>query len=193
MADLSVLLELGQRAELVGERHRRIDAVQLVEVDPIHPEPTQAHLDALAEVLGSAHLVPLTRPGPGKAALGGNDEIGWIRVQRLPDEVLAHRGAVGVRSVDQGDAEFDGTSEHPDRLVAISRLTPHAGTRYLHCAVAEPMDRKIAAQGEGAAGRRQGSRTHDPHPNSARDSARGPAWIGDVRPFVGWRVSGAVR
>jgi hypothetical protein len=48
-----ILKEL-ERADLVGERHGRVDPVQLVKVDRFQPQPAQAQLGLLAQVLRAA-------------------------------------------------------------------------------------------------------------------------------------------
>jgi hypothetical protein len=39
VADLALLAQLGERAELVGGRHRGVDPGQLVQVDALQPQP----------------------------------------------------------------------------------------------------------------------------------------------------------
>ena len=41
--------QLGQSAYLVGERHRRVDAVQLQQLDPLQPQPFQAAVHLAAQ------------------------------------------------------------------------------------------------------------------------------------------------
>ena len=72
MADLALLLELGELAELLLARHLRVDAVQLVEVDRVDPEAAQAQLALLAQVLGPADGRPFAGALAGVAALGGD-------------------------------------------------------------------------------------------------------------------------
>jgi hypothetical protein len=61
MADLARGLHVRQRADLVFERDLGVDAVQLVEIDGLQSEPAQAHLHALAQVLGTTDGMPLAR------------------------------------------------------------------------------------------------------------------------------------
>ena len=61
-------------------------------------------------------------------------------MQRLFDELLADERAVGVRGVDEIDAELDGTLEHADGLRRIFGLAPDAGTGDLHGSEAEAVD-----------------------------------------------------
>jgi hypothetical protein len=94
-------------------------------------------------------------PGPYEARFGRNDEIRRIRIQRLRNQSLRDFGPVRIRSVDDRDAELDGGFQDRNRLVVVGRLAPNAGPRDAHCAKAEPMHRKIAANRKGAArGRR---------------------------------------
>ena len=57
--DLAVALELDQRAERFGERHRWVDRVQLDQSEAVAAQPRQAALDGLAQVLGPAVRCPL--------------------------------------------------------------------------------------------------------------------------------------
>ena len=52
-------------AELVLERHLRVDAVQLEQVDPLEAEVAQAQLDLLAQVLRAADRTPVARAAAG--------------------------------------------------------------------------------------------------------------------------------
>ena len=70
-------------AELIVERHLRVDPVQLQQVDPLHSEKTQAQLGLLAEVFRPADRHPLPRPLTGEADFRGDDEVVRVRVQRL--------------------------------------------------------------------------------------------------------------
>ncbi len=74
VADLSLLLELGEGAELVLEGDVRIDAVQLDEVDAVDFEGTQAELHLLLEVGRSADRNPRPRTSAGQARLRRDDE-----------------------------------------------------------------------------------------------------------------------
>ena len=54
VADLALVLQLLERAELVGQRDLRVDAVQLEEVDPVDLQVPQRELDLLGQVGGAA-------------------------------------------------------------------------------------------------------------------------------------------
>ena len=61
VADLALVLELGQRADRVLDRHLRVDRVQLVEVDPLELQPPQRVLAAALEPLRPAVRLPPSR------------------------------------------------------------------------------------------------------------------------------------
>ena len=61
-------LQVEQRADLILERHLGIDAVELVEVDPLQPEPAEAPLARRPQVLGAAVRDPGAGAGRWKPA-----------------------------------------------------------------------------------------------------------------------------
>ena len=50
-------------------------------------------------------------------------------MQRLPDQQVGDLGTIGIRRVDEGDAEFHSSTEHPHGVLRIGRLaqTPEPG------------------------------------------------------------------
>ena len=73
-----------------------------------------------------------------------------IGMQRLADQLLGNIGAIGIGGVDEIDAQFRQPLQHPQRLGLVARRTPDAGTGDLHGAKAQPVDRDLAADLEGA-------------------------------------------
>ena len=63
---------------IVGDRDGWIDPVQLQQVDPLDTQVPQVQLDLLPQIFGAADGGPHTRPLPGEADLGGDDQV--IRV-----------------------------------------------------------------------------------------------------------------
>jgi hypothetical protein len=94
VAGLALAAELGERADRVGERHLRVGPVQLVEVDPVQPQPPQARLARRPQVLGPAVGVDAGGRGAGlhDAALGRDDEAQRVRVQSLRSAPPTRRG-----------------------------------------------------------------------------------------------------
>src|SRR5437660_6192539 len=127
--------------------------MQLVQVDSLEPQASKTSLTGGPEMLGAtAHLPPIGSRAQ-ESSLGGDDEVVRIRMERLGDEPFAHLGPVGVRRVDQCDAEPHGAAQDGDRLVVIVRLPPNPLARDPHGPEAEAVDREVAANYERAAPR----------------------------------------
>jgi hypothetical protein len=135
--DLSFSLHVGEHGELVLHRYDGVDAVEVVQVDPFDLEPSEAHLDALAEVLRPSAWCPPVGSLAGETAFGGDDELARVGVQRLADVFLCGEWAVGVGGVDVRDASVDGVAKDLHGLFGIVRRCPMAGAGQLHRAVPE--------------------------------------------------------
>ena len=155
MADQAFLLHFGDHTELLLARHRRIDPVQLPEIDPLYPEPAEAHQHALAQIVRPPDHAPDVRPMPRQRALGRDHEA-LVGRKHLGDQVLADIGPVAVGGIDQVDPEFRHALQHPLPLLDILRRPPDAGTGDAHGAEAEARDRHVAeGEGSGRGGRRR--------------------------------------
>ena len=161
VADLALVGEQLQLADLVGDRDRRVDAVQLQQVDPLKAQVPQAELDLLAQVLGAPDRCPLAGALPGEPRLGRDDQVVGVGVQRRLDQLLGHERSVAVRGVDEVHAKLDGAAQHPHGLGRVLRVAPDARSCQLHRAVTEPVDGEVAAEGKGA--RRGGGRSGGGH------------------------------
>ena len=151
-ADLALALESGQLADLLLERDLGIDAVELEERDLLQPQPAEAHLALLAQVLGPAQRVPEVGPGAHHPGLGGDHELAGIGVEGGPDQLLADVGAVRVGGVDQVDTQLDGASQHRDGLVPVGGLSPDPGPGDPHGAKPEAMHHQLPTEGKRTAG-----------------------------------------
>ena len=147
VADLAFLLQLDQLTDLVFERELVVDAVQLKQVDGVDAEPAQTQFRFLAQIGREAQRNPHVGPGAQQSRFGGDDQP-VVGMQRLADDLFGEVGAVGVRGVDEVDAEFGRPPQHADRFVPIGRRAPNALAGQTHCAVAEAVDREIAAESE---------------------------------------------
>jgi hypothetical protein len=122
-------LQLVESADRLLDRDLRIGPVELVQRDLVEPQPPQAALAGPPEVSGPSVGYPASRAGPGQAALGRDDEVIGIGVQGLGDQVLADFWAVGVRGVDERDAELHRTPERCLGHVPVWRMTPRCPDR----------------------------------------------------------------
>lgn len=87
-------LQLFERADLLWERNRRVDSVQLEEMSALDTKPASTQLCLLAQILRSSDCNPLAATGAGKAGFRRDYKVFRIRVQRFRDEFLV--GAEGV-------------------------------------------------------------------------------------------------
>src|SRR5690242_4877840 len=155
VAELALVLHFGDRADGLGQRHRRVGAVELVQPELPEPQPPQAALAGLAQVLGPAVGLPAVRARADQAALGRDHQVVRVRVERLGDQGLADVRTVGVRGVDEVDAEFHRSPQRGDGLVPAGRIAPDAGPGDPHGPEPHAVDGQVAAHVDGP-GRRGG-------------------------------------
>src|SRR5262249_19620189 len=112
--DLALLLQHGQRAELVGQRHQRVDVVELEQVEALHAQVAQALLDADGHVVAAARgpgLYAAVQDAGHRAGPGRDHEVLGIRVQRLPDQKVRIERSARVRRINQRDAQLNTAAE----------------------------------------------------------------------------------
>jgi hypothetical protein len=107
MTDLPLTLEIDERSYGVIERHARIRAMQLIEINPVNAETLEARLAGGAQMTWPSVWTPRAGAGPCEAALGRNDQPIGIGRQSFGDQLLADARTVGIGRVDEGDAQFD--------------------------------------------------------------------------------------
>ena len=122
----------------VLDRHRRIDAVLVEQVDVVGPEPPQRALDHLADMLG-----PAVRSGRPLAVLDAEAELRGDRhlvappLQRPAQQLLVGEGAVDLGRVEEGAAELEGAVDGGDGLRLVRRAV---GLAHAHAAQADRRD-----------------------------------------------------
>jgi hypothetical protein len=92
VADLALLLQPDELTHRVLHRHRGIDRVQLVEIDPLELEASQARLARFTQMLRMAICRPFVTRRSRDAALRRDHEPWWIRMQSGRDQLLARPG-----------------------------------------------------------------------------------------------------
>src|SRR5579859_4090545 len=130
-----------QRAHRVLDRHRRIDPVDVVEIDRVHAEALQAGLAALRDVFRPAVRAGAAVGEPDVAELGGQDDLVAPAFDGAADQALVRAvAAVGVGGIDEIDAELDRAMDGGDGLglagIAVDRRHAHAAET--HGAHVEP-------------------------------------------------------
>ena len=118
---LPSLDQLLHRPRHVLDRHVRVDAVLVEQVDAIGPEPLERGLGDLLDVLGR-----LSRPAlPVCASMSKPNLVAittWSRIgcERLADELFVRERAVDLGGVEEGDAALDGRADQRDRILLVA-------------------------------------------------------------------------
>ena len=140
-----------KRAQGLFQRCTWVDTVQLIELDALKLEATEAHFDTLDQVTGAADVLGFGGALASDAALGGNDKAGRVGMQCLADKTLGDLRAIGVGGIDESDAELDSAAENATGFTGILRLAPCTFADQAHGSVTETVDREVASDSEFAA------------------------------------------
>jgi hypothetical protein len=105
VANLPLLDQPLHGTDRVLDRHGRIDAVLIVQIDDVHPEPLEARITRLDDVLGPAvdGRAPLGRPH--LAELGGEHHLLAPPANGPAEQLLVVAEAVHVRGIEEVDAQ----------------------------------------------------------------------------------------
>ena len=102
------------------DRHVRVHAVLVKEVDPVGTEPLQRRLGDLADALR-----PAVEPGLVvavlEAELRGDHDLVAKRRERLAHELLVHEGTVGFGGVEKRHAALECLSDEHDACLLLDR------------------------------------------------------------------------
>src|SRR5262249_9752337 len=108
VARLSLLDQFSHRPDRLFNRDLRVDSVQVVKVDGLHPESFETALDRLARVFGPA-VNASNGGGVGDtrdAELGGQKHLIALPLDRATDQLFIGVWPVHVRRVKKIDAEL---------------------------------------------------------------------------------------
>ena len=108
---LPSLNQVLHRAGDVFDRHVRVDAVLIEEIDPIGPEPLQRRLGDLADVRGPAVQAGLLAVLELEAELRRDDDLIANRRERFADELFVRERPVHFGGVEERDAAVDGRAD----------------------------------------------------------------------------------
>src|SRR5262249_48540591 len=148
--DLALALQFGERAHRLVKRHLRIGRMQLIDIDTLQLQPSQACLAGGAQMLRSAVVFPGLTPRSPEPAFGRDEQAFRIRVERFGNEPLVDLRTVGVGGIDEGDAELDSTHQHALSTRTIKRFTPYTRAAQAHGAEPEAIHGRVATEGEAA-------------------------------------------
>ena len=117
MPDLALLNEAGHRSDGVLDRHRRVHAVLVVEIDAVDPEPPQAGLARHRHIVRLAvDAATLAIGAADVAELRGDDEPLAPARDGRADQLFVAARPIGVRGVEKGDAAVDGARDGGRRI-----------------------------------------------------------------------------
>src|SRR6516164_209130 len=153
--DQAVLLEFGQGAELPGDgllAGAVRGQAQVDDVEGVHAEVREVLPDLGRQVGGLQRGTPAAVRTTAGADLGHDAQVGRVRVERLPDQLVDHHRPVEVAGVDVGNAGFDGFAQDREGLVAIPGRAEDPGPGQLHGAEAHAADDEVVGELEGTAG-----------------------------------------
>jgi len=119
-ADLAGVDEIRKHPERLVDVRVRVEAVDLVEIDPVGVEPAQTVLDRLRDPApgGSAVVRVLTERQTDLR--GEHDVVAAAVGQGLADDRLRLPGRVEVGRVDEVDAGVERAVDDPDRVVVVT-------------------------------------------------------------------------
>ncbi len=75
--------------------------MELVKINALNFQATQAHLNALAQVLRTGHGNPLVWSLAREAAFGCDDQTFGIRMQRLSNQILTDFRTIRVSGINE--------------------------------------------------------------------------------------------
>src|SRR5579862_9932251 len=97
MFDFSLGLQILQSAKLIFGRNFCINPMQLVKIDLVQMQTSQAVLASRSQVLRSSIFYPLVGTRPIEPTLSSNHKTRWIRIQCFGDDLFTYSGTIGIR------------------------------------------------------------------------------------------------
>ena len=117
-AAISVL----HRAGDVLDRHVRVDAVLVEEVDDLDAQPLQRGVTRLADVLGTAVHAGRLPVHDVEAELGGDHHPVAERLEGIAHDLLVGVGAVDLGRIEEGDAALHRRADERDAVLLPQRM-----------------------------------------------------------------------
>src|SRR5277367_5565861 len=97
-------------------------------------------------------MSPLVGAGTLPSTFGGDDQIGWVWIQRFRNQFFRDSGSVGISCVDEVHFKVDHAPQRCKGGVFVSGRSPDARTGDAHSAIPEAIDREVAAYCERTGG-----------------------------------------
>ncbi len=132
-SDLPFRLDLAELAHRLLDRDLRVDAMQVVEVDVIQPQPLEARLDRLPG--GYGRIVGARAPPVGE--LAGQHHLVAAIGDGLAEQAFVVNRAIAGGGVEEGDPELDGAVDQADGFRIVG---PAIDAREAHASQAQATD-----------------------------------------------------
>src|ERR1700677_4269109 len=126
--------------------------MELIYIDVIETQAFEAAFQRFREVFAAGIMSPLSGTGTLPSSFGGDDQIGWVWIQRFRNQLFRDSRSVGISRVDEVHVEVDRTPQRCKCGVLISGGSPYARTGDTHSSVSEAIDREVAANCERTSG-----------------------------------------
>ena len=97
-------------------------------------------------------MSPLSGTGTLPSSFGGDDQIGWVWIQRFRNQFFRDSRTIGISCVDEVHVEVDRAPQRCKCGVFVSGRSPNAWTGNAHSSVSEAIDREVATYCERTSG-----------------------------------------
>src|SRR5438094_6133678 len=121
--------------------------MQLINVDAIQSQSLEAALYRLAQMFRARIMGPLIRSWPIPASLGRDHQVFGVRRQCFGDQLFADARAIGVRGINEVDAQLYGTPQDGQRAGTVPGWSPDPFACNTHSSEAKTMHGKLTAEG----------------------------------------------
>src|SRR5271163_3381364 len=120
---LPLLNQVTHRAGYLFDRHRRIDAMLIEQVDIVGAQPLQRALRRLANVLGPARSLDadLLSVYEAKTKLGGDYDLVAPPLESPSEQLLVCARTIDLGRVEEVASQFDGAMQCGDRFSLVRR------------------------------------------------------------------------
>ena len=81
--------------------------MELIDIDAIQTQAFQAAFQGFCEVFAAGIMSPLSGTGTLPSSFGGDDQVGWVWIQRFCNQFFRDGRTIGIGRVDEVHVEVD--------------------------------------------------------------------------------------
>src|SRR5450755_2761035 len=97
-------------------------------------------------------MSPLSGTGTLPSSFGGDDQIGWVWIQRFCNQFFRDSRTIGISCVDEVHVEVNHAPQGCKGGALISGRSPNACTRNPHGSISKAIDRAVTSYRERTCG-----------------------------------------